>query len=64
MGSRVEKLLATQAAGIWLGTFHGLCGRILRREADLLPVDAQFVIFDADDQQSLMKLIVKEANLD
>lgn len=64
MGSRVEKLLATQAADIWLGTFHGLCGRILRREADLLPVDAQFVIFDADDQQSLMKLIVKEANLD
>ena len=31
MGARVEKLLGPQASGIWLGTFHGLCGRILRR---------------------------------
>ena len=64
MGARVEKLLGPQASGIWLGTFHGLCGRILRREADLLPVDSNFVIFDADDQENLMKQIVKEANLD
>ena len=64
MGERVQKLLGAQAEGIWLGTFHAVCGRILRREADLLPVDRDFVIFDADDQETLMKEVVREANLD
>jgi len=64
MGERVTKLLGDQAEGIWLGTFHAICGRILRREADLLPVDRNFVIFDADDQETLMKNIIRENNLD
>lgn len=64
MGERVGQLIGAQADGIWLGTFHSICGRILRREADLLPVNKDFVIFDADDQESLMKEIVRESNLD
>ena len=64
MGARVIKILAEKADGIWLGTFHNLCGRILRREADLLPVSKDFVIFDADDQESLMKQVVREARVD
>lgn len=64
MGARVSKILAEKADGIWLGTFHNLCGRILRREADLLPVSRDFVIFDADDQESLMKQVVREARVD
>jgi DNA helicase-2/ATP-dependent DNA helicase PcrA len=64
MGARVEKIIGPQAQGIWLGTFHAICGRILRREADLLPVDHNFVIFDEDDQKSLMKTVLKEFNAD
>lgn len=64
MENRVQKLIGEQVSGLWLGTFHSVCGRILRREADLLPVNQNFVIFDADDQLALMKEIVRESNLD
>lgn len=64
MEDRVQKLIGEQVSGLWLGTFHSVCGRILRREADLLPVNQNFVIFDADDQLALMKEIVRESNLD
>lgn len=64
MGERVGQLIGAQADGIWLGTFHSICGRILRREADLLPVNKDFVIFDVDDQESLLKEILRESNLD
>ncbi|MEA4811577.1 MAG: UvrD-helicase domain-containing protein [Anaerolineaceae bacterium] len=64
MGARVNQILGDKSSGIWLGTFHNICGRILRREADLLPVTKDFVIFDADDQESLMKEVVREARLD
>lgn len=64
MGERVRGLVGDQAEGIWLGTFHAICGRILRREAELLPLSKDFVIFDADDQLHLMKEILRENNLD
>lgn len=64
MGERVSQLIGNNADGIWLGTFHSICGRILRRESDLLPVNKDFVIFDANDQESLMKEILREGNLD
>ncbi|HPK27411.1 MAG TPA: UvrD-helicase domain-containing protein, partial [Anaerolineaceae bacterium] len=64
MRERVEKLIGNSGQGIWLGTFHSVCGRILRREADLLPVDQNFVIFDEDDQHTLMKEIVRESGRD
>ena len=64
MGDRVTKILGTNADGIWLGTFHAICGKILRREADLLPVTRDYVIFDQDDQEALLKEIIHENNLD
>ena len=64
MGERVSQLIGPHAEGIWLGTFHAICGRILRREADLLPVNKNFVIFDTDDQEALMKQILRDNNLD
>jgi len=64
MNARVEKIIGSHASGLWLGTFHAICGRILRREADLLPVDKNYVIFDEDDQRALMKQVLKEANVD
>ena len=62
--SRVGDLLGEQATqGMMLGTFHATCARILRREADFLPVEANYVIFDADDQVRLTKSIIRELNL-
>lgn len=60
MRYRVDQLLQGKADGLWLGTFHAICGRILRREAAHLPIDQNFVIFDADDQLSLVKRVIKE----
>ena len=67
MGARVAALLG-QAGGpsgrVYLGTFHALCARVLRREGDRLPVGPDFVIFDDDDQQSLVRQAIKDLNLD
>ncbi len=65
MEGRVRKMLGEQASdGLWLGTFHATCARILRREADNLPFDSNFVIFDADDQQRVVKAAIRNLNLD
>ena len=64
MQERVKRLLPDQAVeGIMLGTFHSICGRILRREADLLPVASNFVIFDSDDQERIVKSVIRELNI-
>jgi len=60
MENRVEGLLGGKTNGLWLGTFHAICGRILRREAAHLPIDHNYVIFDADDQVSLVKRVIRE----
>ncbi|MBI5953081.1 MAG: UvrD-helicase domain-containing protein [Chloroflexi bacterium] len=64
MDSRVKAMLNEQATeGMMLGTFHSICARILRRESDHLPLESNFVIFDADDQERIVKTIIKEFNL-
>jgi len=64
MQTRVEKLLGADATqGMMLGTFHSICARLLRREADFLPIQSNFVIFDEDDQERIVKGIIKEFNL-
>jgi DNA helicase II / ATP-dependent DNA helicase PcrA len=63
MQSRVQGLLGSKTDGLWLGTFHAICGRILRREAEHLPIDHNYVIFDVDDQLSLVKRVIKEKRL-
>jgi DNA helicase-2/ATP-dependent DNA helicase PcrA len=64
MRERVDELLGGEAKGLSLGTFHATCAQILRREAGLLPFDANYVIFDEDDQLALVKAAVREQNLD
>jgi len=64
MGLRLERMLGSNVRALWLGTFHSICARILRSEADRLPFDSNFVIMDADDQVSIVKRIVKDLNLD
>ena len=65
MGNRVGDMLGEPASdGLWLGTFHSVCSRLLRREAEQLPFDASFVIYDDDDQQRLVKTAIRDLNLD
>jgi DNA helicase-2/ATP-dependent DNA helicase PcrA len=64
MASRVRDLIGSDIQGITLGTFHATCARILRREADHLPFNASFVIYDADDQLSIVKLALDDLDLD
>lgn len=64
MESRLEKLLPEQVKGLWLGTFHANCARILRRESKYLPFSEYFVIMDADDQLGIIKKVLKELNID
>jgi DNA helicase-2/ATP-dependent DNA helicase PcrA len=64
MQHRVTAMLGEQMTdGLYLGTFHAICARILRREADFLPFDSNFVIFDSDDQLGIVKSVIKEMNL-
>ncbi|MEJ5224818.1 MAG: UvrD-helicase domain-containing protein, partial [Anaerolineales bacterium] len=64
MEQRVQQLLGEEMTrGLMLGTFHATCARILRREAERLPVTHEFVIFDADDQEKVVKTAIRELNL-
>jgi DNA helicase-2/ATP-dependent DNA helicase PcrA len=64
MESRVVELVGDQTRGLTLGTFHATCARILRREADDLPFQSNYVIFDTDDQLSVVKQSLLDLNLD
>lgn len=63
MVSRVETLLNIPAQGLWIGTFHGICVRILRREAERWGLKRDFTIYDRDDQLSMVKRALAELNI-
>jgi DNA helicase-2/ATP-dependent DNA helicase PcrA len=60
MKKRVEALVGAAGRGMWIGTFHSICVRILRREADTLGYNSDFVIYDRDDQLSLIKNVMDD----
>ncbi len=64
MHGRVERLLGGQLRGLTIGTFHATCARILRREAEHLPITSDFVIYDTRDQEAVVKQALKRLNLD
>lgn len=64
MRERVDQIVGFGSQEVWVSTFHSLCVRILRRNADLLGYTQYFSIYDTDDQVSLMKTILKARNLD
>ncbi len=64
MRSRVDALVGFGSRQIWVSTFHSLCVRILRANADKLGYTRSFTIYDTDDQLSTMKRIFKEKNVD
>lgn len=63
MREREQKLLGPQANDIWMSTFHALCVRILRRDADKIGYGSNFSIADSSEQLTLIKHIEKEQNL-
>lgn len=63
MRERIEGLVGPGAGAIWVSTFHTACVRILRQEIEVLGFEKNFVIFDSQDQQTLIKNVLKELNL-
>ena len=64
MKERVEKLVGDAAKDMWIGTFHSICVRILRKYIDRLGYDHSFLIFDTSDQKTLVKECMKSLKID
>lgn len=64
MRSRVEKLIGDMTEGMWIGTFHSICVRILRKNIEAIGYTSDFVIYDTADQKTLLKQIMKQYNID
>jgi DNA helicase II / ATP-dependent DNA helicase PcrA len=60
MKHRIGRLLNRDPSGLWIGTFHSLSARILRREAELLGFTRQFTIYDEDDRLSLIRRLMEK----
>jgi DNA helicase-2/ATP-dependent DNA helicase PcrA len=60
MKQRIGRLLGRDPSGLWIGTFHSLSARLLRREAELLGFSRQFTIYDEDDRLSLVKRLMDQ----
>jgi DNA helicase-2/ATP-dependent DNA helicase PcrA len=64
MKERIAALVGPVTGSMWVGTFHATCVRILRRDADRIGYPSGFVIYDGQDQKTVIKQIVKERNID
>ena len=65
MQDRVSKILGSSAVGLsWLGTFHSICAKLLRKHASAVNLNSNFTIVDTDDQIRLIKNICKAENID
>ena len=64
MKERIEKLAGDVSKDIWMGTFHSVCVRILRKYIDRIGFDSSFLIFDTSDQRTLVKECLKSLNMD
>ncbi|MBE6798279.1 MAG: ATP-dependent DNA helicase PcrA [Ruminococcaceae bacterium] len=61
---RIAAMLGDEALDIWAGTFHSVCGKILRKFGDRLGFSSHFTIYDTDDQKRVMKEVYKNLNID
>ena len=64
MKERIAGLIGDQAKDIWMGTFHSICVKILRRFIDRIGFDTSFIIFDTSDQRTLVKGCLKDLSID
>ncbi|MCP4354088.1 MAG: UvrD-helicase domain-containing protein [Proteobacteria bacterium] len=63
MAERVEDMLGHSTNGMWLGTFHSLCSRILRKHCELVDLGKDFIIIGIDDQKKLLSQIYQDAGI-
>ncbi len=65
MKKRVEQYPVNVSSGLqWMGTFHAICVKLLRRHAELVDLKSNFTILDTDDQLRLLKQVIQAANID
>ncbi len=64
MKQRIENLVGDAVKDMWMGTFHSICVRILRRYIDRVGFDSSFIIFDTTDQKALIKECLKTLDID
>ncbi|STX37736.1 DNA helicase II [Legionella feeleii] len=64
MKARLNAMLKTPLLGLWVGTFHGLCHRLLRRHYQAAKLPEQFHILDSEDQARIIKRVIAALNLD
>ena len=64
MKERIQKLVGTDARYLWMGTFHSICAKLLRHDAEKLGFTRDFTIYDTSDSKSVIKAICKERGLD
>jgi DNA helicase-2/ATP-dependent DNA helicase PcrA len=64
MRERLSAMIGQAGDGVWLGTFHALAARILRRHAETVGLTSSFTILDSDDQLRLLKQLIVAANID
>lgn len=64
MKERIQKLIGNDARYLWMGTFHSICAKLLRHDAEKLGFTRDFTIYDTSDSKSVIKAICKERGLD
>ena len=64
MKERITSIVGDRARDIWMGTFHSICVRILRKHIDRIGYDTSFIIFDTSDQKTLIKKCMKDLQVD
>ena len=64
MRERIEGLVGSDSAGIWMGTFHSVCARILRYESQAFGLDSSFTIYDEEDRRLMIRKILADLEVD
>ena len=64
MKERITNLIGDMAQDMWMGTFHSICVRILRKNIDRIGFNSSFIIFDTSDQKTLVKQCMKDLQID
>lgn len=64
MIERVERLIGPVSGGMWMGTFHSIAVKLLRRDADIIGYGKDFVIYDSDDQMTVIRQSLKRNDID
>lgn len=64
MKTRLDDLLAGAARGLWVGTFHAICARILRESGQVIDIQPNFLVYDESDQVDTVRQVLRALNMD